>query len=50
MNTILDSMTRNTDIMDKSLVRLFRSANFELKNASRDKKIDKLLSLINFKD
>jgi hypothetical protein len=49
MNKYLIKMTKKEEVMNNSLVRLFRSSNFELKNASRDKKIDKLLALLNFK-
>lgn len=43
MATILNKMIKGPEVINNSLVRLFRSTSFELKNASRDKKINKLL-------
>jgi len=39
-------LIKDSDV-NKSLVRLFRSLNYELKHASREKKIDKLVSMLN---
>lgn len=42
----LYELIKDADV-NKSLVRLFRSLNYELKHASREKKIDKLVSMLN---